>query len=239
MLTKVQSDDEEEDEEERAKADAEKRAKLEAAQNALQPPSGATTPSGRKEKSGMVSDREGGKVKRKRPGSPYMSEAGSGTDTSTRNKKPKTQHSSSQPISRSGTPAGQSSKIRSGAGSDTDGGTVSDINRRRMKKKDRRPGSPSAGPSRAGSPAPGTRTLPSRSGAASPLATEMPSIEDVRNLITNSPPMTVLEFLAIIPHPRDRSKEIIKLVTTIAGIQKTDDDRKVLVLKPDVNGNTS
>lgn len=229
-----------EDEEERERLAEEKR-KLEAGQ--LQPTlaSGATTPSGRKEKSGIVSDREG-KTKRKRPGSPNLSEAGSGTDTSAR-KKPKMKHlDSARSISRPDTPSGQKPRIRPGAGSDTDAGTMSDSTRRLKLKNSGKPGRASGIPSRTASPAPGSpAALPSRAGAASPPAAPvpMPTLEDVSRVIKDSMPegLTITEFIGKLAHPKDKRQEIVKLTLGIAKLHTKSDGRKVLVLKDDAQNN--
>ena len=185
------SSDDEEDEKERERLEAEKRNNLEAAQGLLQPgpPSGATTPSRKEKAASALSDREGGNSKRKRPGSPNLSEAGSGTDTSTRKKK-KTKHPSSNQPSRPDTPSGTRLKIRGpGAGSDTEAG-VSDSGTRRLKS--RHPSSANL-PSRAASPA----QVPPRSGNASP-APGAPTRQAAAAPPTSSTLMDVGQYLDII-----------------------------------------
>jgi transcription initiation factor TFIIF subunit alpha len=120
-------------------------------------PSGANTPSGRREKNtGTGSDREKKPRPRKRPGSPNLSDA-SGTDASVARKKKKTKHLSSaqptpgpsrpmspdnanlDPSSASNRPLARSTSLTSaGAGSDTDGGAMSD-GTRRLKLKMKNP----------------------------------------------------------------------------------------------------
>jgi transcription initiation factor TFIIF subunit alpha len=131
--------------EERERLEAEKQKKDE---DASRVPSGANTPSGRKEKTG--SDRDTKRPRLKRPGSPNLSDA-SGTDTSIARKKKKTKHISSaqptpgpsRPLSPDNAnldpnsarlPRSSSFASQGAAGSDTDGGAMSD-NTRRLKKK--------------------------------------------------------------------------------------------------------
>ena len=95
----------------------------------------------------------------KRPGSPNLSDA-SGTDASTvRKKKKKSRHSSSQGPTPGGSRPMSPDGVRRGAGSDTEGGAMSDGSKLKLKVK--RPGSPSSPnsppTSRAGSPGPGGR----------------------------------------------------------------------------------
>ncbi|KPI34819.1 Transcription initiation factor IIF subunit alpha [Cyphellophora attinorum] len=166
-LSGSDSDDSTDSEEER-RLEAEKLANLkkddDAAKSALS--SGANTPSGRKEKH-PASDRENGIKKSsssrtlKRPGSPNLSDA-SGTDASTmRKKKKKSHHASSRQPTPGGSRPMSPDGVRRGAGSDTDGGAMSDGTRLKLKLK--RPGSPSATNSpprsRAGSPGPRYRNL--------------------------------------------------------------------------------
>lgn len=247
MLTTFQSDSEEETSE-----DAENRKAQENANKPTAPPSGATTPSGRKEKSqGGLSDRDGvSKKSLKRPGSPNLSDAGSGTDTSTR-KRPKTKHlSSTQPtptVSRPTSPANappssapQKLKIRSGAGSDTDGANLSDVSRRKKLKKSGQGGTSS----RAGSPGPNMRpNMPSRPAStanqASSTTISMPTLDEIRDRIIQSLPeggMTVPQFINTVPHPKDRGKEFIRLTMQVAKAATTEDGRKILVLRDEVGG---
>ncbi|RMD39778.1 hypothetical protein DV735_g5358, partial [Chaetothyriales sp. CBS 134920] len=153
--------------------------------------SGANTPSGRKEKHG--SGREDGSHKsRKRPGSPNLSDA-SGTDASVaRRKKRKSNHLlSSHPTpgsSRPGSPDNLDpssaaahrpprAPTSNAAGSDTDGGAMSDATRTSIKlklKKDQVAGQ-SAPPSRSGSPVP----RPPSTSPPSSAATILPTPEEI------------------------------------------------------------
>ena len=141
-------------------------------------PSGANTPSGRKDKNGTASDREKKPLSKKRPGSPNMSDA-SGTDASVARKKKKTKHvSSSQPTpgplrpmspdSASLDPSSAATRpinrraSSQGKGSDTEGGAMSDGTRRlkmkfknpAIKSEQRGPSPPTSRPSSPPPPAP-------------------------------------------------------------------------------------
>ncbi|ETN43263.1 uncharacterized protein HMPREF1541_02422 [Cyphellophora europaea CBS 101466] len=211
-------------EEERQRLEAEKQANLkkeeEGGKSALS--SGANTPSGRKEKH-PASDREGAMKKSssskslKRPGSPNLSDA-SGTDASTvRKKKKKSHHSSSQgPTSGGSRPMSPDGLRPRGAGSDTDGGAMSDGTRIKIKvKKPGSPSSPNSPPtSRAGSPAPGAR----RNLETGPL----PTTEEIRARI---PPegMVAKDFIGLYKTPTDPERKaqwtafIRKLILTKNG----------------------
>jgi transcription initiation factor TFIIF subunit alpha len=164
------SDSDEEDDwtdssEERERLEAEKQKKEE---DASRVPSGANTPSGRKEKTG--SDRDSKKPRLKRPGSPNLSDA-SATDASVARKKKKTKHVSStqptpgpsRPISPDNAnldpnaarlPRSSSFASQSAAGSDTDGGAMSDGTRRLKKKAKPNPARTTSPASRPTSPPP-------------------------------------------------------------------------------------
>ncbi|KAK5073045.1 transcription factor IIF subunit tfg1 [Lithohypha guttulata] len=235
------SSDEEEDpdvKKQREDKEEERRKELEAGQSLqpdgtklLAPASGTNTPSGRREKDSLASsDREGGKLKanRKRPGSPNLSDAGSGTDTSTRNKKPKMKHiSGERPISRPDSPSGTKLKIRaSGAGSDTDA-AASDSQARRLKLKHKS----SNAPSRTASPAPGAVRTPT---ASSPAPVRMPSVEDMANVLRQHPEgITVAAFVRLCANhlPNERRKEIIAIAKPILKIVPQADNTKLLFLK--------
>lgn len=212
MLTVLQSEDEEEAAE-RERQEAEKAKALGPSSQldpskATAPPSGATTPIARRERGpGTPSDREG-KQKRKRPGSPYLSEAGSGTDTSTRNKKPKTNHD--------GLPRSDSKlKIR-GPGSDTD-----DAARRLKKRHHKTSTNP---PSRAGSP-----PAPSQ-----PInLDEVAPPEKMRETVIAHPEgLTMAEFLAKIGLGRYSDKVVLgKHIGPHIRLVTREDGKKVVSLK--------
>lgn len=64
----------------------------------------------------------------------------------------------------------------------------------------------------------------------------MPSLQDIRDTITRSLPdgLTIPELLNVQPHPRDRSKEFIQLVKTVARSVTVGENKKVLVLRESV-----
>ena len=143
-------DDSTDSEEERQRLEAEKLKKEEEAASRV--PSGANTPSGRKEKQpGVASDREKKPRPLKRPGSPNLSDA-SGTDASVARKKKKTKHiSSSQqnaggsrpmspdnanldPSSAASRPINRRASSHTQA-SDTEGGAMSDGTKKTLKLK--------------------------------------------------------------------------------------------------------
>ena len=191
-------------EEERKRVEAEKLNNVKKEEDAAdgktsRVPSGANTPSGRKDKPGTASDREKRPLSKKRPGSPNMSDA-SGTDASVARKKKKTKHvSSSQPTpgpSRPMSPDSASLDPSSaatrpinrrassqGKGSDTDGGAMSDGTRRlkvNLKVKQRGPSPPTSRPSSPPPPA-----------APKPISTA----EEARALIPSGG-ITSKEFMA-------------------------------------------
>lgn len=191
------------------------------------PGSGANTPS-RKDKGGL-SDREGGKSrnKLKRTGSPNLSDAGSGTDTS-RAKKPKMNHASG--VSRPGSPAGMKLKgsvIRGGAGSDTEAGALSDAQAKRLKPVHRA----SSIPSRTASPAPAPAA---RSPVGSPppgTPSVMPSLSEVAAVLAAYPQGVIIKEL--IKHFKigGNSKEFIQLIKPIIDMRMQQDGSRRLFLK--------
>lgn len=206
LLTSYQSDSEEERERLEAEKLANAKKDEETAKSALS--SGANTPSGRKEKHN-ASDREGGIKKSsssrtlKRPGSPNLSDA-SGTDASTiRKKKRKNHHSSSQQPTPGGSRPMSPDGIRPrAAGSDTEGGAMSDGSKIKLKMK--RPGSPS-GPnspptSRAGSPGPAANRP--RNLDIHPF----PTAEEIRSKIP-ADGLPVKDFLAMYKSPSDPKRK--------------------------------
>ena len=159
-----------------------------------------------------------------------MSEVGSGTDASARVKKSKTKHTTSRPD----TPSGHARRVRTGAGSDTDGATMSDAGSRRLNPKTAHRVGGSNVPSRAGSPAPGAAGIPSRSGAASPSAgaPDLPTLDAMREILRASMPtgLTTAEFLKRVPHARARFHEFSAQLKQIAKTEDRD-GTKFLVLK--------
>lgn len=183
-------------------------------------PSGANTPSGRKDKTGTASDREKKPLSKKRPGSPNMSDA-SGTDASVARKKKKTKHVSSsqptpgpsRPMSPNSANLGPSSAATrpinrrassQGKGSDTDGGAMSDGTRRlkvNLKVKQRGASPPTSRPSSPPPPAP------------KPISTA----EDVRALI---PPGGIItkDFMAKagIAGQKEKLAQMMPLIRAVA-----------------------
>ena len=170
-------------EEERQRLEAEKLNSVKKEEDAAdgktsRAPSGANTPSGRKEKTGTASDREKKPPQRKRPGSPNLSDA-SGTDASVARKKKKTKHvSSSQPTPGPSRPMSPDSAnldpssaasrpinrraSSQGQGSDTEAGAMSDgttrikikVKKPALKTEQRGPSPPTSRPSSPPPPAP-------------------------------------------------------------------------------------
>jgi transcription initiation factor TFIIF subunit alpha len=195
-------------EEERQRLEAQKLANVKKEEDASEGkasrlPSGANTPSGRKEKhAGTASDREGGKRSRppKRPGSPNLSDA-SGTDASVARKKKKTKHiPSSQPTpgpSRPRSPDNTSLDPSSAAtrpprslsfasqtaGSDTDGGAMSDGTKQRIRLKVGSASSNNVNQQPVVKPEPRTSPPTSRTSSPPPAPRALLTAEEVRALI--------------------------------------------------------
>jgi hypothetical protein len=184
-----------------------------------------------------VSDREGGMKKSisskslKRPGSD-LSDA-SGTDASVaRKKKKKSHHSSSQGPTPGGSRAMSPDGTRRGAGSDTDGGAMSDGSRvRRKANAIKRPGSPSSPnsppASRAGSPGPAAR----RNMETGPL----PTADEVRARIPAAG-MPSKEFLSMYKTPSDPDRRA-QWTNLIRKLIKSKDGR--VYLRDPVSGDAS
>lgn len=183
--------------------------------------SGANTP-----RKGDLSDREISKSKNKlkRTGSPNLSDAGSGTDTS-RAKKPKINHTSVAGGSRPGSPAGTKLKVRVGASSDTEAGALSDSQAKRLKPIHKVSGVPS----RTASPAPGAR---SPAGSPPPSsATKMPTLKEVENVVSSYPDGITIKDLVARFKLGSQSKELIELIKPIVRTAKDKDGKLRLYLK--------
>lgn len=211
-----------EDEEERERLEQEKQNGLKGPDAAdskklAAPLSGATTPSGRKEKtSGMLSDAEVSRKKLKRPGSPNLSDA-SGTDTSSRKKTKKLHISAPNDPTRL--------KVRNPSFAGAGSGSDTDTSRTRIKLKT----SPVSSqlPSRAGSP------LPRETSATpKPADNTMPTLDDLKDAVRNypAPGPTIKELLTLIPYAKDKKNEFMKILT---GHIKTTFRLKTI---PDPNG---
>ena len=227
--------------EERQRLEAEKRAQVKKEEDAAdgkasRVPSGANTPSGRKEK-GTGSDRE--QKRKKRPGSPNLSDA-SGTDASVARKKKKTKHiSSSQPTpgpsrpmspdnanldpsSAANRPIARSASMTSNAaGSDTDAGVMSD-----------------GGTKRSGIKLKMSRTSPptSRPPSPPPQAKQPTTAEEFRALI---PPegISTKDLMHKAGLDRERMQVLMPIIRTVTRLDPT--TRKLVHKTPppaNVNG---
>ena len=119
---------------------------------------------------------------------------------------------------------GNKLKVGGHAGSDTDAGTRSDINRR-LKKKN----ISSNQASRAGSPAPPVR-------ASSPVQA-MSTAEEIRNIVLSFPEgLSVAELLSKVRYPPEKKTEFVNLMKTVV---KAVNKRVVLLNPPSANAGSS
>lgn len=190
----------------------------------------------------------------KRPGSPNLSDA-SGTDASSRKKKLKSKHlSSNQPTpgpSRPLSPANVPSSSQTGldpssaaamkpkkrpsnfggAGSDTDTGVYSDRDGGAMSDGSRARRlklKMSASPPPSSAPA-GTSAPTSRAASpgAAPAPTTFPSVQDIKNAIPATG-ISIKDLMKVVAHPKERRADFVNLVKEVA---KMDKERNVLILK--------